>query len=223
MSATTKKNPEPLSDIERIFFENFAKRQESNNDFLLRLLLIVGSVIAGYAYLLLNINVVNADKNVVMFMVLFTEILLLIYFKIIYDEGFAFRRDQLVVFRILRKQRLIAETKEEDADLSKVFPHYFNPLKKFDNSGKKIRKKNRSQIFLMPAFHNTLAAAIMVMQITVYVSFFVKFKEVFAWYWLVALVALNLFICASIVQRKNKWLVNLYRMALEAEKNMLMC
>ena len=53
MNSDLKKDPGPLSEIERIFFENFTKRQDSNNDFLLRLLLIVGSVIAGYAYLLL--------------------------------------------------------------------------------------------------------------------------------------------------------------------------
>ena len=145
-----------------------------------------------------------------MFMVLFTEILLMIYFKIIYDEGFAFRRDQLVVFRILKKHRLIAESEKEDADLNKIFPHYFNPLKKFDCTGEKLARKNRKQFFLMPAFHNTLAAAILVMQITVYISFYVKFQDSYAWYWLPALAILNLSLCTSIVIRKNKWLEELY-------------
>lgn len=208
-----------MSDIERIFFENFTKRQDSNNDFLLRLLLIVGSVIAGYAYLLLNLDVFKADPYVVMFMVLFTEILLMIYFKIIYDEGYAFRRDQLVVYRILKKHHLIAENEKENADPSKIFPHYFNPLKKFDTSGEKLKKKNNMQLFLMPAFHNTLAAAILVMQITVYVSFYVKFRDIYAWYWLLVLAGMNVSVCAGIVYRKNIWLERLYKIAVKADAN----
>jgi len=214
-SPKSKSSQSTISDIERIFFENFTKRQESNNDFLLRLLLIVGSVIAGYAYLLLNIDVVKADKYVVMFMVLFTEILLMIYFKIIYDEGFAFRRDQLVVFRILKRHGLIAECEGEDCDINKIFPYYYNPFKKFDYTSK-LKRKKRWQFFLMPAFHNTLASSILVMQITVYGSFYVKFMDTYAWYWLVALVSLNFFICIRIVLRKNKWLVELYQKALVA-------
>lgn len=214
-SQKSKSSQTTLSDIERIFFENFTKRQESNNDFLLRLLLIVGSVIAGYAYLLLNIDVVKADKYVVMFMVLFTEILLMIYFKIIYDEGFAFRRDQLVVFRILKRHGLIAECESEDCDINKIFPYYYHPLKKFDYAGK-LKRKKRRQFFLMPAFHNTLASSILVMQITVYGSFYVKFMNTYSWYWLVALISLNFFICIRIVLRKNKWLEELYQKAFVA-------
>jgi len=40
-----------LTEIKKIFCENFTRQQESNNDFLSRLLIVVGTVIAGYAYL----------------------------------------------------------------------------------------------------------------------------------------------------------------------------
>lgn len=41
-----------LTEIKKIFCENFTGRQDSNNDFLLRLLVVVGTVIASYASLL---------------------------------------------------------------------------------------------------------------------------------------------------------------------------
>ncbi len=44
-SLNGKKSPGELSELEKMFFENFTKKQESGNDFLLRLLLLIGSVI----------------------------------------------------------------------------------------------------------------------------------------------------------------------------------
>lgn len=216
LDTSTKSNQTEITEIERIFFENFTKRQESNNDFLLRLLLIVGSVIAGYAYLLLNIDLVKVDETTMLFMMIFTEILLVIYFKIIYDEGFAFRRDQLVVFRILKKYGLIAESESGDRDPNKVFPFYYHPLKKFSYTNSGLRIKQKVQLFLMPAFHNTLAASMFVMQVTVYLSFYVKFKDSYSWRWPVAFIVINCCIIFSIVLRKNVWLKKLYQKAYEA-------
>lgn len=207
-----------LNEIEKIFYENFTKRQDSNNDFLLRLLIIVGSVIAGYAYLLFKIDAVDVDKDTMFFIVVFTEILLMIYFKIIYDDGFAFRRDQLVVFRILRKHGLISEKEEDDSNHNIIFTYYYNPLKKHDYTNEKVKKKSRKLFFLMPAFHNTLASSILVIQLTVYLSFCMRFNDLNYTYVLVTMLIANVFIDLYIVDRKRKWLEELYKSAFEANK-----
>lgn len=210
-----KKN---INDLEKIFFEHFTKRQDSNNDFLLRLLLIVGSVIAGYGYLLLKIDIAKYDDSVVLFMLIFTEVLLIIYFKIIYDEGFAFRRDQLVVYRIMKKYGLIAETKDENSDKNKVFSYYYYPLKKIEIRKDKLRSKKKFMIFWLPAFHNTLAAAIFTIHLLIYGSFFIKIEGHYFWLTLLILILTTSSIYVNIVVRKHSSLKKLYLEELEANK-----
>lgn len=205
-----------ISDLEKIFFEHFTKRQDSNNDFLLRLLLIVGSVIAGYGYLLLKFEMEKYDKIVIFFMLIFTEILLMIYFKIIYDEGFAFRRDQIVVYRILKKYGYIAESEKEDSQKDKVFTFYYHPLRKFECINGKLKTKKKHVIFWMPAFHNTLAAAIFLIHLLVYCSFYIKIRDYKFWIFLSILVLITSSISIIIVKRKHSWLKELYLKEFEA-------
>lgn len=143
------------------------------------------------------------DKSVILFMLIFTEILLMIYFKIIYDEGYAFRRDQIVVYRILKKYGLIAETNGEDSDKNKVFTFYYNPLKKFEYINGKLRTKKKGIIFWLPAFHNTLAAAIFIIHLLVYGSFFIKIRHNYFWFLLLILAFITSSISLNIVIRKH--------------------
>jgi hypothetical protein len=214
-----KNTQNDLSDLEKVFFEHFTKRQESNNDFLLRLLLIVGSVIAGYGYLLLKIEMEKYDKAVILFMLIFTEILLMIYFKIIFDEGYAFRRDQIVVLRILKKYGLISETIGDDSDKNKVFTFYYNPLKKFEYINGKLRTKQKGIIFWLPAFHNTLAASIFIIHLLVYGSFFIKIRDHYFWLLLLILAFITSSISLNIVIRKHSWLKKIYIQEFKANEN----
>lgn len=214
----TVSNQAGLSEIEKIFYENFTKRQDSNNDFLLRLLMIVGTVVAGYAYLLFKIDSIEVDKRTMFILLIFIEILLMIYFKIIYDEGYAFRRDQIVVFRILRKHGLISTTEDDDRNPNIVFTYNFNPLKKHRITNSKFVKNNCMVFFLMPAFHNTLSGSIILLQITVYASFCFTFFDSFYIYLLLVLFLINCYVDIKIVLRKNDWLKNLYLKAHKANE-----
>ncbi|MFA6589411.1 MAG: hypothetical protein WCS66_03600, partial [Bacteroidales bacterium] len=115
-------NQMELSELEKIFFENFTKKQHNNNDYLLRLLLVIGSLIVAYGYLILKIDEANFNVTVIFFMLIVVEIFLSIYFKIIYDEGFAFRRDQIVVYRILKRHGLVSVSEENDKNNVYTFP-----------------------------------------------------------------------------------------------------
>jgi len=217
---SNKSIPKELSELERIFFEHFTKRQDSNNDFLLRLLLIVGGVITGYGYLLLNLEIENYNPIVVLFMLIFAEILLLVYFKVIFDEGFAFRRDQLVAYRILKKYDLVAESEEQNNEKSKPFTYYYNPLKKFKYENGKLSTKQKTMVFWMPAFHNTLAAAIFLIHFLIYASFLIRILIYSSTiirinHCVFTTIVILLFILTSIISlniviRKHNWLKRIY-------------
>lgn len=211
-------NHSELSELEKIFFEHFAKKQDNNNDFLLRLLLIIGSLIGGYGYLLLKIDVAKYDDIVIFFMLIIVEIFLSIYFKIIYDEGFAFRRDQIVVCRILKKHGLISELKEDDKKKNIIFPYYFNILKKFRFTNGTLTTIKKGEIFLMPAFHNTLAGAIISLQTLLYISFYLKTHKYLLWL-IITFSLLTLYCTINTVVRKHKWLMKLYLDEFEANMN----
>lgn len=217
MNSSTKNNLHTceLNEIEKTFYYHFTKRQDNYNTFLIKLLLIISGVIYGYGYLL-KFKLDEIDKDMVFFMVIFTQILLVIYFKIIYDEGFAFRRDQLVVVRILKKYSLIANNQLENSDPNKVFTTYFNPLKRFNYVNGKLKAKKRFIVFLMPAFHNTLAAAIFIIHLLVYISFLFKVKEFNNQNLLYAAITTSTIITIWIVIRKNIWLKRIYALEYKA-------
>ncbi|MCC7317754.1 MAG: hypothetical protein IT219_04435, partial [Bacteroidales bacterium] len=186
------------------------KNQNSNNDFLLRLLLIVGSVISGYGYLLLRFDVEKYDEKLVFVLMVIAEILLLIYFKIIFDEGFAFRRDQIVAFRILRKYELIAESIEDEKNHDKVFTYHYNPLKKFEIKNGKLKPRKGLIVFWMPAFHNTLSSSIFILHLLLYFSFIIKVSNANFRLVIFALLLITSVISLQIVIRKHSWLKALY-------------
>lgn len=208
-----------LSELEKIFFENFTKKQHNNNDYLLRLLLVIGSLIVGYGYLLLKIDEANCEKEVVFFMLIVVEIFLSIYFKIIYDEGFAFRRDQIVVYRILKKHGLVSASEENDKNTIYSFPYYYNVLKKFNYIDRKLKTKNKCEIFLMPAFHNTLAGAILSLQILLLLSFLITYCD--KWWWIIPPFIAIIIISFTTYFRKNKCLKNLYIDEFEHNNNLI--
>jgi hypothetical protein len=209
------------TELEKIFYEQFTKNQSNNNDFLVRIFVIVGSVIGGYGYLLLKLEIEKYDVKVVLFMLIFAEILLLIYFKTIYDEGFAFRRDQLIAYRILKKYELIAENESQNSFKNKPFTFYYNPLKKFDYIDGKLKLKIKYHFFLMPAFHNTIAMAIFFLQILLYGSFCIKITDFSFWVIVVVFALLTSTISIIIVLRKNAWLKTLYSAEFKANNNRL--
>jgi len=214
---TEEKNHKELSELEKIFFEHFAKKQDNNNDFLLRLLLIISSLIGAYGYLLLKIDEAKYNSIIIFFMLIIVEIFLSIYFKIIYDEGFAFRRDQIVICRILKKHGLISEFKEDDEKKNIIFPYYYNILKKFQFTNGKLTTIKKGEIFLMPAFHNTLAGAIILLQTLLYLSFYLIIKEYPLWQ-IISFSLLTLYCSINTVVRKHKWLMKLYLDEFEANK-----
>jgi len=201
---------EELSFFEKNFYENFSKKQETYNGFLLKLLLIIGTVIYGYGYLLLKMNKEVLDNKTLFFMLLFTQTLLIIYFKIIYDEGYAFRRDQLIVLRILKKYGLIACNVAEEKDNKKVFTYYYNPLKKIILKNGEVKRMHWWQLFLLPAFHNTLAGAIFLIHCLLYFSFFFIVQERLYINIVIIMSVISILFTLIIVKRKNKWLFELY-------------
>ena len=214
MERALSRSAAEISTMEAIFYEQFTKNQSSNNEFLLRLLLIIGSVIAGYGYVLLKIEAKDYDEKIVFFMLLFTEVLLSIYFKVIYDEGYAFRRDQVVVFRMLKKYGLIAETDETIHEISRPFFPSYNPLKNFRLVNGKIVKNKRHYYFWMPAFHNTLSVATLILQLLLYSSFIVVFSKSTTCFFVYPLITLTLITSSLIVRRKHKWLKKIYSQVL---------
>ena len=213
------------TEIERIFYENFTNRQNDSINLLLKLLTILGAVIIGYGYILFEIKIEKQNTMVVFFMLIFVEILLIVYFKIIYDSVFAFRRDQIVVYRMLKKYRLIKENESHTKNFEKVFLLHYNPLKKFQyKNGKLIKKIEYKYIyFLLPAFHNTLSLAIFVIHFMLYLSFIVKLEK-FAtqqisiqniriqfYYILIFMFFTTCTIFFITIKRKNKFLMKLYK------------
>jgi len=217
------------SEIEKIFYEDFTKRQNDSVNLLIKLLALLGAVILGYGYVLFEINISKQEPITVFFMLVFVEILLIIYFKIIYDSGFAFRRDQIVVYRILRKYDLIKENENDSTDFKKVFIKHYNPLKKHQNYNGKLIKKNdyKHVLFLLPAFHNTLSTAIFAIHFILYLSFVIKLSNITKDeilignigikypYILVCMFFTTCIIFLTTIQRKNKSLKLLYKEELE--------
>ncbi|HRK82533.1 MAG TPA: hypothetical protein PLZ12_13895 [Saprospiraceae bacterium] len=210
-----------LTELETIFYDQFSKNTTNNSDFLLRLFVVIGSVIGGYGYLLLKFEIEKYDVIVVFFMLIFAEMLLLIYFKTIYDEGYAFRRDQLIVYRILKKHELIAENENQNSNKNKPFTFYYNPLKKFDYINHELKTKTKHLFFIMPAFHNTVAMAIFFMQILLYISFCIKISHFSFWVIAIVFALLTSSISIIIVLRKNSWLKKMYSAEFEANTSHL--
>jgi len=212
-------NQMELSELEKIFFENFTKKQHNNNDYLLRLLLVIGSLIVAYGYLILKIDEANFNVTVIFFMLIVVEIFLSIYFKIIYDEGFAFRRDQIVVYRILKRHGLVSVSEENDKNNVYTFPYYYNVLKKFNYKDGKLKTKKCGMRFLMPAFHNTLAGAILSLQILLCVSFLITNCDM--WLWVIALFILIIILAYITYKRKDQCLRNLYKDEFEHNNSLI--
>lgn len=209
-----------ITQIETIFYEQFSKNQSANNDFLVRVLLVIGSVIAAYGYTLIGIGSQPVEEKYVFLLLLVAQCLLSVYFKIIYDEAYAFRRDQVVVYRILKKHRLVVENLQNNSDLSKPFYFNYNPLKHFYLENRKLRKKRKYYHFWMPAFHNTLSTAIIILQFLLYCSFLVRSVNAKLSLSVIFLVILTLLASVIIVRRKHKWLSRIYlqELLLESEE-----
>lgn len=206
-----------MSQIETIFYEQFSKNQSTNNDFLLRVLLVVGSVIAAYGYILLGIGSEKHEDKYVFLLLLVAQCLLSVYFKILYDEAYAFRRDQVVVYRILKKYNLVINNHENNGDSNRPFYVNYNPLKHFHLENNKFRKKRKFHYFWMPAFHNTLSSAIIILQILLYCSFVIYSSSSGYIIAVIMLGVATLLVSAIIVRRKHKWLSRIYHLELISE------
>lgn len=216
----SKDNPNScsLTEPERLFYEQFTKRQENNNNFLLKLLIIVGSVIILYVNMLIRVDFTDTDKETLLFILIFSESLLMIYFKVIYDEGFAFRRDQIVVYRILRKYKLIANSPEDEVNSNKVFTSDFNPLKNFRLKNDQVQSTKKLHLFWMPAFHNTLATAIFFVHLLIYFSFYIKIRNEEYIVWLIILSLSTSLMMFWIIYRKHQWLKKIYLKELKSNR-----
>ncbi len=203
------KNEHEISEIEKIFYENFTSKQSTHVEFLLKLLFVVGSVMGGYGFILTKIETEFCNRNIILFMFIFTDLVLLLFFKIVYDDGFSFRRDQLVVYRLLRKYNLIVESKLDETDFNKIFPSYYNPTKKFVKNNDSIKIKGII-IFLLPMFHNTIAFTIYIFHFLVYITTINLLPE---WnnysFWLFLVITSIIYIL--IIIRRNFSIKNLYK------------
>ena len=196
------------NEIEIKFEEQFSENQNRQSDFLLKLLSLVGGVFFGYGYVMSRLGkefeLIDAYG-----ILLFAVTILLSCMKLVYDLGFAMRRDQLVVFRIRRKYQLIAESEEDIQNGNKVFPYYFSPLKKFQFKDDKLTAKKKMTFFWMPALHNTISSFIVIGIFFLFATFQIKTNANWA---ISILMWLCSFICIIVIdRRKHHWLKRLYQ------------
>lgn len=163
----------------------------------------------GYGYILLGVGENKNAPEDAYIILFFTISLILVCLKIVFDTGYAFRRDQLVIYRIFKKNILIQNSEGDKNEMSEIFPAYYNPLKKFYLKEGKIKMYNRGVIFLLPALHNTVALVLNVCIVFVFAAFIDKIKDI---EWRIIIPAIIAFsgVSISIVLNKNRRLKKLY-------------
>lgn len=159
------------SELELSFCNQFSENQNQHKNILIKLIGLLGAVVFGYGYILFGFSKNQFDNADILMAWISMETLLLIGLNLIFDMGFAFRRDQLVVYRIRKKYGLIAQNENEDDN--KVFPYLFNPLKKFKLINNKIKTRD-FEPFLLPGFYNIFAGLLFLFQLISVYAYYLK-------------------------------------------------
>ncbi|GEM_PF-2691103 len=179
----TGKRAELRNTLEATFHQQFAINQNHHQDVLFKLLTILGAVILGYGYILHGYapptGNVDTDKAIQYTLseagvaLAIAEVLLILGLALTSNMALNFRRDQLVNYKIRRRNKLIDSPIEAD----NIFLPTYNPLYTFASPDyKRTHGKNRKLRFVnwMPEFHKIFSRIFLLFQLLCILAFLVK-------------------------------------------------
>jgi len=167
--------------LELSFNRQFAENQNHHQNVLFKLLTVLAAVILGYGYVLhgyqpdlgLCCDQPSGEYDVreAIFAFVIAQALLMIGLTTISNIAYAFRRDQLVNFKIRDKHGLIARSKEEN----NIFPFSYNPMHDFVTlHNGVVVVRDLWLVNWMPGFHKLFSITFLVFQVICIAALMIK-------------------------------------------------